>query len=468
MQNLDHDLFRKYKLMNSECHATAPLSRDQFARALAQGRGSAKLHVMKHGLSGLEDLVLKACLENQAYDRQCEEHRALWLYEMFKNTPASARFSKAIIGNMLDDDGDCFSQQVCELAALMALDGDEAAATALRTLAWSQPETTDGIEGGRAIFLLDGIPAIVEIARRTGRFFLENPDEYADGFYYLTKGSPLADEAFAELKRLAKDDIAIAAFVARQPEATEADEETEIRTSEQQAEHWANYCAETLRECPVEKVIAAAKAPYVERRFFFTRFGKCAREEDLRTVLDHFNTETDVKACRRLLWVFAERAMPELDARIWSLANDSTSEHRAAATGAMASTTDPRVGQLGRERLRSRDFVAADEEVIALLTRNYEPGDETLILDALESVSFDDDEAHAMGMRVDRVCGKHSTPYLASLAEWNYRTNPCTLCRLNAVECLVDTNSLPDHIANECMHDAESLTRALVQTAQSD
>jgi hypothetical protein len=52
------------------------LSRDGFQRALKEGRGAARMHVLAHGLDGVEDLVLRACLENQAYDRQCEDQRA--------------------------------------------------------------------------------------------------------------------------------------------------------------------------------------------------------------------------------------------------------------------------------------------------------------------------------------------------------------------------------------------------------
>lgn len=450
--------------MHSESHDPALLSRDAFARALAQGRGSAKLHVMKHGLNGVEDLVLKACLENQAYDRQCEEHRAQWLYEMFKHTPASARFSEAIIANMLADDEDCFSQQVCELAALMALDGDEAAATALRNLAWREP---DSINGARAIFLLDGIPAIVEIARRTGQYFLDNPDEYADGFTYLTEGSVLADEAWAELKRLAKDDVAIAEFAARQPDDSEATEKTDILTSEQQAERWESYRTEALLKCPLEKILAASKAPFSEKRYFFVKFGEFARKDDLYAVLDRLNTEPEIESCRRLLWVFRNALMPRLEERVWSWANDSTSALRREATFALASMTDPRVGELGRQRLRSGDFSAADDDVIELFSCNLGPGDESLILDALDRLTFNDDDAHATGYSINDICGEYDWPQTAGLADWNYRNNPCTLCRLHAIERLVEANSLPDHIAKECLLDAESRTRALVRAQRS-
>lgn len=36
-------------------------------------------YVQQHGLAGVADEVLAACLQNQAYDPQCEDGRAPWL-----------------------------------------------------------------------------------------------------------------------------------------------------------------------------------------------------------------------------------------------------------------------------------------------------------------------------------------------------------------------------------------------------
>ena len=43
-------------------------SRKLFRQALRHGRGSAMQYVQQHGLAGVADDVLAACLQNQAYD----------------------------------------------------------------------------------------------------------------------------------------------------------------------------------------------------------------------------------------------------------------------------------------------------------------------------------------------------------------------------------------------------------------
>jgi hypothetical protein len=68
-----NDLCQPYRL---------PLSREQFALALRHGLGRAHLHIERYGIGDCGDLLLAACLETQAYDRQIESDRIRWTFPL--------------------------------------------------------------------------------------------------------------------------------------------------------------------------------------------------------------------------------------------------------------------------------------------------------------------------------------------------------------------------------------------------
>ncbi|MDQ1813206.1 hypothetical protein RBA41_07815 [Massilia sp. CCM 9210] len=256
------------------------LSHDAFAVALRHGRGATVMHVQEHGLDGVEDLVLAACLENQCYDRQCEGSRAAWVFGFYKGTPAYGRFAEAILTAMSQGIDDYDGDQQRELASLMGRDGDLEAAAALRAQVWGQTFSADV---------------------------------------------------------------------------------------------------------------------------------------------------------------------------------------RNAAAVALSHTNDPRVRKLALERLNDPGFSSDYSEELDLFKNNYQAGDETLILAALERQTVDGWEAHNLGSCAIEVCSSANSPALSGVAEWVYRTNPCSICRQRAVEKLQEWNRLPPHIAAECRHDALEDLRKLMQ-----
>lgn len=427
------------------------LSRPEFAKALRDGRGAALQHVLAHGLDGIEDLVLRACLEDQSYDPQCESDRGAWLYLMVKEAPTPAFFSKAVIAALHGPADDCYLIQVCELASLMGQNGDNEVAQALRACAWRQPGP---ITRPHAIVALDGMPALLEVARRLGRAILANPDEWVDWLQDITEPGDVCSDALAELRRHAVDDKDIAAYVDVEQRRIDNSRHAASLSGAQTLARQEAHRKEMLLEYPVERILAAASACATESKRQFRIFGRWASDADLERILDRLDVENDADVCLRLLWVFGKATLPRMHARVWGFAHGSRADLRAAALTALASLKDPRVGELGRQRLQDATFSADDDAEIELFTRNLEPGDEHLIAAALERLAPDDEQAHRLGNSVLHVCESNAGPALAVLAIWIYRTNPCTICRKKAVDLLVGWASLPDAIADEWRYDA--------------
>lgn len=442
------------------------LSREAFARALRHGRGCVVTHLRDHSMDGVEDLVLAACIEDQSHDRQCEDSRADWLYSFFKGTPAYPRFAETILAALAqgNDDGhfDYDGAQVRHLASLMGRDGDLEAADRLRAFVRGQTLSDNGLPGASALCAVDGLSAVVDIARRIGQVLQQDPEAWFHTLESLTDDVLSFDDTFAELKRLAPDDPAIAAYVARE-DARIAEEAAPERPAQEQADASKRYGDDFMRENPVESIIEAAAGKSAARGLF-NRFGRWAAQEDVDRILDHLREQRDPDICKKLLWVFRSATLPRVDARVWELASHASAEVRNAAVVALSGVTDPRVRELGMARLRDPGFSSEFSDAIALFKYNFEPGDEALILSALERQTVDDDAAHALGSSALDVCASVGSPALGGVAQWIYRTNPCTICRQMAVERMQEWDCLPADIAAECRYDASDEVRALFGT----
>ena len=434
------------------------LSRDEFAKALRDGRGAALLHALDFGLEGIEDLVQAACLRNPAFDSQCEGSRGQWLYRMFKDTDSLARISIAVLDGLRDESGKYSRDQLCELAQLMAGDGNTEAASALRVFVLGQEFSWEASQYGcNSLVRVDGMPALIEIVRRYGNMLIADADHYVEDIDDLSKGAGLLPEAILALQELATRDQAIAAYM--QDNARQ--KLRQARISDQGEEERQNAIrAEFLSRHPLQSVLANAADAKGEYPSSYARFGRFASADDMEIVFQRFISEGDPEICLRLLWVFNNGSLPRLDSRLWEFAEHEDDRLREAALTAIAGINDPAVGKYGRERLG----LTGNPIYIQLLTKNRRPGDEHGILHVLKMWTFDDDDdVHHRSYAVEAFCKENRSPAISDLLEWICTNNPCSICRNDAFEILVDLACPSPALVHECLHDADTDTVKLAR-----
>lgn len=442
------------------------LAPDDFARALRQGRGAAQLHVLSHGLEGVTDLVLAACLEDQAYDAQCEGDRAPWLYRMFKGSSEYALFQQKIIAELGQPSKDASIEQLCELLALMGRDGDQASGDALRKFFSGQIESqSEDWYGRRAIVALDGFAAIVQIARRNGQLLQKYPYPSFDSLDDLVDGDDALAATLSDLQAHADGDADIAVYLHHQQQYIAERLAYQQQTPAQRLAREEASRVESLAKFSLEQVFDGATSHDRARGKFF-RFGRLCSEADRIAVLDRLSIEADVGACLRLLWVFHAAAPPYIPARLWLLAEHPDPFVQDAALIALAQVRNPAVGEFGRRYLEREGFCAADASAIELFTQNYRAGDEEIILRSLNTLRPDEFEAHDIGMSIRAFGERHGGVIAAKILAWLYKTNPCTICRAHAIELMVDAGTLDPEVARECAFDAKSSVRELVGQAR--
>ncbi len=428
------------------------LSQNEFYAALKRGHGRALLHVNQYGLDEFADVVLKACLKEPSYDRQCEHSRAPWLFSMFAHAEEYAWFASEI-GSALDSETEQFDlSHLYELLAQMAKNGDASAGAALRLKVLSQTFSLSKYPHGCNEFAsLDGVDAVVELARRYGAKPIEKPEVTWQILDDLTYGLDILPQVETKLQELALTDDAIERFwnnekfhrarLAQSPKLSDAERAESIRKR-------------TRRELPIEKILSNASAHAGQYPGNYMRFGKHATKAELLTIFQQLLIETDEKIYLRLLWVFRKAQLPELHPRIWEFANSKDNEVRAAAQAALAQWRNPKVGEFARQKLRAMDFSESDTELLELFILNYKPKDEELIVSALMRLPAGDEPAHDFGMSILAIGKNNYSPALSAMFEWVYETTPCTVCRERAVEWLIETKTIKPEIAHECLYDA--------------
>lgn len=440
------------------------LTKLEFAAALKRGQGRALQYVRQHGLSEVGDLVLESCLKNPAYDRQCEGSRAAWLFRMFLDSEDYDRFSAAILSELssLPSEANCYDlEHLCELAALMAKAGDEAAASALRSRVLAQPlNWPHSLYGCQPLVALDGVPAVVALARRFGQLLIEELDERPPSVEYLTEDLGIFDAAAQELQRLAEADGDIERYLDNEEVYAARERESQQKSpDERRREGWERV----RKELTLDGILNDAARGVGEYPGRYLRFGKYATDDELKIVLQRLIEETQETVCLRLLWIFRRTPLPELHPRIWQLADSKDDALRYAAVEALAQKKDPRVGELGRSRLRSGDFTARDSDTLDLFIRNYQPLDEQLIMSAVKPLTPDEGEAHNLGSSLLNICDENPLRTSLEMLKWVYETTPCTVCRHSAVKQMAATGSVPPEIVSECLDDADEDLRHIAQ-----
>jgi hypothetical protein len=406
--------------------------------------------------------VLAACLHDQAYDPQCEASRAAWLLSMFDGSSEYPAFSCAIVDALEQESNTWDSQQLCELAALMAKRGDRKAREALRRRALQQAATagSDPWVGAEQLLELDGVGAATELARRYGHRLKQDAESNPPVLDDLTQDREVLQHSEEVLQELAGADAEIAAYLAywRQDRADRARHQTDASTKTQEELREARR-ERTRMELPVEKILRDASEETGSFPGRYMRFGQVATPEELAVVLRKLEQEAADGVCLRLLWVFRRVALPYVPQEIWRLANSTNREVRSAALEALAQLCDQRVGELGRTRLRSHDFTEDDSSVLDLFIRNYLPGDEDLIVAALQGLTPSAENAHSLGWSILDITENNTSASLLPLLDWAYEINPCSNCRLRTLKLLRGRGRIHQGIFEECLFDADEDVR---------
>jgi hypothetical protein len=446
-----------------------PLTRDQFADALAKGLGRARVQVEHHGVAGLEDLVLDACLHNRAYDPQCESERAGWVFDLAAAAGLAEHVLVPLVEKLRTDTEAEFwdASHRCGLAARLADCGYSEARSALYAAFRKNPDSADLI-GAQEIIILDGPDGLLFVAQALGRMLTSDPELcvddtpviWFDHSHGVGRGRTILESAAAT-------DKLVRVYLEYLERAAAADAAEKIERRPEQGLYSLDTFAARSEQKPAKppraitslnEVIAFIEHPAARQdRPLLRRYGRAATEDDLRVISEHLEACTEPAKIRMYLEVFARRRYSPLLAKLLALVEHPDALVRRAAMRALSEHAHPDVQALVWQRIVAK---RASEGEVRLLRHNYRPGDHERIEQLLRE-PFDPDTMHWLAMDVLDVfegnCLSAGTDCLLLV----YERTPCSSCRGSTVRWLVKQKTAPAWLLAECRFDVDSGTVAL-------
>ncbi|MFC1926241.1 hypothetical protein ACFLWV_00625 [Chloroflexota bacterium] len=448
--------------MTDNKYPAVRLSEEEFSTALHKGLGRAFLHVTHFGLDDVADLVLEACLHDQAYDPQCEESRAKWLFDMFSESPYYPKFRDAILNALKIESETWDLQQLFEIAQVMAMHGDKRAVSVIRERAIEKASqwADDGWLGAEEYRNVAGIEGALELARIYGQRLLNNPEDWVP-----------SNESFDDLKmplefqkRLLQEsekDPALKAYWDYLEARGYLDTPSSVSNLESVRQRNRE---DTERRFSLDRFLY--DAIYKSGRFapsYYSRFAQLATKEELEKVYSLLLSETDNEIRLRLLRVFRLTPLPQLPEEPFSWVNGDDAHLREASYDALAQLTNKRVHELAIERVKSGKLSGRDRGVLDLFINNYENNDSQLITNALLSLKPDEEDAHNLGRSLINLAESQKDTRLANALRWAYETTPCSDCRHRVIIQLDSLKQFNNELLYECQFDAIEGIRMFAQ-----
>jgi hypothetical protein len=455
--------------LNIEKYLIKKLTRREFADALQKGLGRAYLHAIHHGINGVADLILKACLHDQACDPQAENSKAEYLFAIFRNTQYFPDFKKEILTSLKTKRSTWDVQLLFELAYQMAILGDNEARIAIRDRALkiantgTKSEYSDWLGAGEWIKLA-GINGALELAKIYGSRLLKNAEDFVP-----------EDEIFPSEEIKNEFQKVIVDKSRKEPELLAYWEYLDnkgvfkprtgpfVSTDTIHKRH-----KEDIRQrYNLGSILNDASKQIDEYGVRYNQFGWAATTEELEIIYEHLLQETDNAVIWRLLKVFSRVVLPRLDKKLFLWAHSTDSQVRRAAIHALSWNTDSQIHALALERIQSKKLSGADSGSIELFVNNYEHADAKLISEALLRNKPGKDDAHSLAWDVIELSNKYHDIALTNALNWSYEKTPCSDCRYRIVKQLDLLGQFNGKILNECQFDGNGDIKDLAHKRKS-
>jgi hypothetical protein len=439
------------------------LTKEQFTDAISKGLGRAMSHIKRYGLDDVADIVLDACLHNKAYDAQCEDSRADWLYAMFNNSPQYNNFREAILSALKNENDWYETAQLCELAKEMALDGNEHARIALRDFVLNSVMMQGEKEclGIEEYIKVEGSIAVLELAKIYGQRLIENPEDN------VIADLQCEEEDIVKYKQLliehSYSDPRIKAYFdylddngAFDPIYVQPDADCAIERETRKSEFLSQY--------NVDRIIDRAKNRQDKYGNIYSLFGMYADKKDLEVILAQLLNEKENAVRTRLIWVFRRIPLPVIHDCFFEWIDSNDEKLRAALFMALANSKDDRIHEFARQRVKAGKILGwANSFVLDLFEKNLAIDDVKLISDAILACKPDIEDRHRFGLSITSIAEKNKTNELKDMLLWVYENTPCGNCRDSAITRLNDISALSQDIIDECTMDGCDSIREFVR-----
>lgn len=419
--------------------------------ALRRGLGRAILFLEEQtDCRPYRELLLEACLNNWAYDRQIEDNRAAFLFDAIHATGEPEYYASHIRHALLTPDLDCARGQVIDISGLLARSDTPGMRPALYQ---AFPQS---VESGYAyrcehLIRLDGIQGYIFVAE----VFREKA-EFVEDWEHTNALGYLAEVMGEEPPVRAMEMVCIL-----RPDLSSYVQETfaQWQIIQQIPEQKPASSNEPATYGQVKSVIVDSS----ERKGVSRSWIRTLDDAAFLQLAQEVVTETDTNRLWHYLDVFRKRPYPLDPCLLLPLIHHGDEFVRRRVSRVLSEFTHPAIRECALELLRQP---APDDALLGLILLPSNPGpDDITSFQCLLNQAEDDDIRHNIILPaleyLEHQFPDGSTELLLEI----YTQSPCTICRLTALEMLSkELPSLPAGIIEEARYDAYHHTRQFVES----
>jgi hypothetical protein len=388
--------------------------------------------------------LLDACLTVQTYDRQCEDSREDYLFELIKATSKPVMYRDALLACLKESKEAVTSYDTAQRFAILCRFVEQDPAfdrNLLRTYVTEVNFDGGGAECLFALVRLEGIDGLIFVARQFHSQLKSAGDEWRWLFGALARDLGELDQADQARLKLARQEIPLLDELFRideqQHQEPQRVSETHVSFAEliARGDKYLRFTKDWIAQATQPDLEAAAEALLAEQTL--SRLGSYARLFGVHPY---------------------PLALEPLFERLLS-SDDLTARLIADILGHVR---HPDVRRLGLGALAEPDSL---EIALYLLQKNYAPEDAAMILSSLNLIGADEQRIHRIGLGVLKLAEAYgnATWEWEQILNWAYRGTPCSLCRNGVVDCMSRLNFLSDQLVAECLHDADKDTVRLAR-----
>jgi hypothetical protein len=417
-------------------------------RLLKMGRGGALAIVKQHYTADLRPVILNACLDNLAYDRQVEGNRANYMLEIIDATNDVQFYRDGVLDALrtVTPDADYYDiEQLYDLAVLFAERGDTEMREVIKKSFLAMPALGDFV-AAHAVIELDGLDGFIFVAEHLSQHIQLHGNTFLVGKHRYQLDSRLQ---YALEDAVGESQTALAALRLTHPQLTPF---LDIVEAKYQSPPHRKIVSLTYDE--IRDMMIATKAGID----FYATWGRSAPYSEFLRAANDLHTYTNLEVLWRCLEIFQDRPYPFDPEPLFGWTQSEHQRVTIKALKALAKIRHPSVRKFALERIKSGGKVG---RVVQLLDVNYEEGD-WQIIEPLTQQNADDDDYHSLGFSIFDIFDHHSTVEFKQTLLHLYEHNPCSKCRERAVERLYVLEAIPEWMREECLHDANARLRKYV------
>lgn len=416
------------------------LLKNKFKNSLKRGTGQAILILKDNPNLDLSNFIIKASINNLAYDPQCEGSRDEYIYELIKLSSSYEKIESELLKNLTESKDENWGIfQLFKIVKLFAKDGSLKARDAIYerykknldedfpNIDTFVPIDIDGFEGLKFIAEIQGM---ILFTYGEKKYYDDYIISYAKELYpHINFEEKLEVESNKNkyiklfLKSIKKP---------KKSSATKIDKKYSYKSIKQLIEKGITF--------PLYKV----------RRL---------QNKDLIKFANDLKDEKNEEKIIKYLEIFSRVKYPLELNNLFKFSESNNKEIISELIKCLRFFSDTKIRDLALNKLNSNNF---EYYHLGLLIENYHENDYELVTKILKSTR-NKDKFHSLGLSVLSIFEKNKTQNCIEPLKVIYDKSNCGSCRYNAINIMIDNKVLPKYIIKEAIYDSNFEIRDLIK-----